>query len=84
MELRQFFNRNQGNDMAILKVIEILAESEKSWEDAAVQAVNKVSQTVKNVKSIYIQEMEAKVANNKIIEYRINAKVSFEVNSELK
>lgn len=70
--------------MAILKVIEILAESEKSWEDAAVQAVNKVSQTVKNVKSIYIQEMEAKVANNKIIEYRINAKVSFEVNSELK
>jgi dodecin len=70
--------------MTILKVIEVLAESEKSWEDAAVQAVNKVSQTIKNVKSIYIKEMEAKVENNKIIEYRINAKVSFEISPDKK
>lgn len=65
--------------MTILKVIEILAESDKSWEDAAQQAISKVSETVKNVKSIYIKEMEAKVENNKITKYRINANVSFEI-----
>ena len=68
--------------MDILKVIEILAESDKSWEDAAQQAVTKVSKTIRNVKSIYIKNMEAKVENNKIIEYRVNAKVSFEIGSE--
>lgn len=68
--------------MTILKVIEILTESPKSWEDAAQQAVTKVSHTVRNVKSIYIKDMEAKVQNNKIVAYRINAKVSFEIAPE--
>lgn len=61
----------------LLKVIEVLTESEKSWEDAASQAVTKASQTVHGIKSIYIKEMEAKVENNKITTYRINAKISF-------
>jgi dodecin len=61
----------------LVKVIEVLAESDKSWEDAAVQAVERASQTVRNIKSIYIKNMEAKVENNRIVEYRINAKISF-------
>lgn len=61
----------------LLKVIEVLTESEKSWEDAASQAVTKASQTVHGIRSIYIKEMEAKVENNKITTYRINAKISF-------
>ncbi|HEX9687735.1 MAG TPA: dodecin family protein [Thermoanaerobaculia bacterium] len=61
----------------VLKVIEVLAESEKSWEDAAVQAVGKAAQTLKNIRSIYIENFEAKVQSNKIVTYRINAKVSF-------
>lgn len=65
--------------MTILKVIEVLAQSDKSWEDAANQAIAKASQTVQNIKSIYIQDMEAKVDNNKITQYRINAKISFEI-----
>jgi dodecin len=61
----------------VLKVIEVLAESEKSWEDAAVQAVGKAAKTLKNIRSIYIENFEAKVQSNKIVTYRINAKVSF-------
>ena len=38
--------------MTMLKVIEVLAQSDKSWEDAAQQAVMEVSKTVRNVKSI--------------------------------
>jgi hypothetical protein len=68
--------------MAILKVIEVLAESEKSWEDAAQGAVTKASETLRNIKSIYIKDMEAKVQNNKITQFRINAKITFEITSE--
>ena len=63
--------------MAMLKVIEVLAESETSWEDAAEQAVAQASATLRNVKSIYIKHMEAAVEDGEIVGYRINAKISF-------
>jgi dodecin len=63
--------------MSMLKVIEVLAESDKSWEDAAQFAVNKANQTVRNVKSIWIDNFEATVENGKIKKYRINGKLSF-------
>lgn len=64
----------------IVKVIEVLAQSEKSWEDAADNAIKEASNTVKNIKSINISNMSAKVDKNKIVTYRINAQISFVVN----
>ena len=61
----------------MLKVIEVLAESNKSWEDAAQVAVTRASKTIHGIKSIYIKDMEAKVEGNKIVQYRINANISF-------
>lgn len=61
----------------MLKVIEVLAESNKSWEDAAANAVTRAGKTLNSIKSIYIKDFEAKVENNKIVKYRINAKISF-------
>lgn len=63
--------------MPTLKVIEILAQSDKSWEDAAQVAINKAAESLRNIKSIYIKEMEATVENNKISKYRINSKITF-------
>jgi len=63
----------------LLKVVEVLAESEKGWEDAAAEAVRRAAKTVKNIRSIYIEHFEAKVDNKKIVRYRINAKISFVV-----
>ncbi len=65
--------------MAVLKVIELLASSSKSWEDAAQAAVNMASKTVKGIKSVYIQDLSAVVKGDKIAEFRVNAKVTFEV-----
>jgi flavin-binding protein dodecin len=65
--------------MAMLKVVEILAQSEKSWEDAAQLAVQEAAKTVRNIKSIYIQEMEATVENDRITYYRVNVKISFAI-----
>ena len=65
--------------MAVLKVIEIMASSEKSWEDAAASAVKIAGKTVKEIRSVYIQDMSAVVTKNKITEFRVTAKISFEV-----
>jgi flavin-binding protein dodecin len=66
--------------MAVLKVIEVLANSDKSWEDAAQKAVAHAAKSVKNIKSVYINEQSAQVKDNQISEYRVNAKITFEVN----
>jgi flavin-binding protein dodecin len=72
------FSHQGGSGMSdMLKVIEVLAESDKSWEDAAAQAVTRASKSVHGIKSIYIKDMEAKVEKNKITKYRINANISF-------
>ena len=63
--------------MSVLKVIEVLAESSKSWEDAANVALLKANESLHGIKSIYIQEFEAKVEDGKIAKYRVNAKISF-------
>lgn len=57
----------------------MLAESEESWEAAAQKAVSDASETLRGVASIYIKEMEAKVEDGQITRYRINAKVTFEI-----
>jgi len=62
---------------SVVKVIEVIAQSEKSWEDAAQNAIKEAAKTLKNIKSIYIKDKSAKVKNNKIVQYRIVAKISF-------
>ncbi|MCD4713536.1 MAG: dodecin family protein [Clostridiales bacterium] len=63
--------------MAVIKVIEILAESDKGWEDATNEALKAASKSVKNIKTIYIQDFQAVVENDQIVRYRVNAKISF-------
>ena len=63
----------------LVKVIEVLAQSDKSWDDAAQQAVGEASKTLRNIRSIYVKELEAAVENGKITQYRINAKISFDL-----
>ncbi len=65
--------------MAIHKVIEVLSQSDKSWEDAAQSAVKDAAKTVKKIKSIYIKNMEGVVKDNKIVQYRVNANITFEL-----
>ncbi|MCM4169323.1 Calcium dodecin [Arenibacter antarcticus] len=65
--------------MAILKVIEVLANSKDGWEDAAKNAVEQASKTVKNIRSVYIKEQSATVKDGKLTDYRVNVKITFEV-----
>lgn len=66
--------------MSVLKVIEIMANSNESWEDATRKAVKHAAKSVKNIKSVYVREQSAVVNNNEVTEFRVNLKITFEVN----
>lgn len=68
-----------GIEMAVVKVIEIIAESTESWEAAVQDAVTEVSKTVKNLKTVYVKDLQAVLEENKIVKYRANLKISFVV-----
>ena len=65
--------------MAILKVIEVLANSHKSLEDATNTAVKEAAKTVKNISSVYVQDFSTTVENGEVKEYRVNVKITFAV-----
>ena len=65
--------------MAVLKVIEVLSNSNTSWEDATKKAVKEASKTVKNIRSVYVQEQSAIVNGDNVTEFRVNLKLTFEV-----
>lgn len=66
--------------MAVLKVLELMANSDKSWEDAAQNAVNHASKTIRKIRSVNVRNMSVVVGDGgKISEYRLNVSVTFEV-----
>jgi len=65
--------------MSVMKVIEILSNSDKSWEDAAAKGVKKASESIKGIKSAFVQSQSCVVEGGEISEFRVNLKVTFEV-----
>ena len=65
--------------MAVFKVIEVLSSSTVSWEDATQKAVAEASKTVKNIRSVYVKEQSATVKDGKVLEFRMNLKLTFEI-----
>lgn len=65
--------------MAILKVIEVLSNSNKSWEDAVSNAVKEAHKTVKNIVSVNVNNFSLTVKDGKVDEYRVNVKITFAV-----
>jgi flavin-binding protein dodecin len=73
-------SQRKGTAMAkIVKVIELLSESPNSWEEATQNVVSEASRTLRNIRSVYVKEFSAAVENDKVTSYRINAKVTFEM-----
>jgi hypothetical protein len=65
--------------MSVLKVVEILGNSTVSFEDAVQNVISEASKTVRDIKSVYVQDMQVAVKDNKISEYRVNTKVTFTI-----
>ncbi len=65
--------------MAVVKNIEIIAESKKSWDDAAAQGVKTASKSVKNIRSVWVKDQKAAVTGDKITAYRVTMVLSFQL-----
>ena len=65
--------------MAIVKVIEVIASSEKGIDDAVRQAVEEVSKTVRNIDSVYVKDIKAHVKDGKVASFGCICKISFRV-----
>ena len=66
--------------MGIVKVLEVIASSENSIEDAVQNAVTEVSKTVQNIDSVYVKDIKAHVKEGKVSSYGCVCKISFRVN----
>lgn len=64
---------------SVAKVIEIIATSEKSFEDAVCQGVEKASESIDGITSAWVQDQSVKVKNGKVTKYRVVLKVTFVV-----
>jgi flavin-binding protein dodecin len=67
--------------MSVIKVVELMSESEESWEDAAREVVERAAQTLRNIRSVYVKEFEAVVEDGEIARFRVNCKVTFALES---
>jgi dodecin len=65
--------------MSIVKVIELSSQSPNSWEEATRQAVETASTTIRNIRSVWVKEFEAVVDNNNVTQFRVNLKLSFQL-----
>lgn len=65
--------------MAVMKVLEIMANSNQSWEDAVKNAVKTAAKSVKNIRSVYVKDQTASVQGDSITDYRVIVKITFEV-----
>jgi dodecin len=63
--------------MSVAKVIEIIASSKKSFEDAVSQGVTKAADSLHDITSAWIKEQSVKVVNGKVTDYRVNLKLTF-------
>ena len=71
-----------GDNMAVVKIVELVGSSSDGWKEATKNALNEAGKTIRNIKSIHVKRCTAKVENNKIVEYRAVVKIAFMVEKE--
>ena len=62
---------------SVYKVIELVGTSERSWEDAAQNAVETAGKSLKGLRVAEIRELDLKVENGKVVAYRAKVNLSF-------
>ena len=68
--------------MSVAKIIEAVGSSDKSWEDAAQEALTAASKTIRNIVGLDVKDMTCTVKDNKIVTYKTNVKIAFVLEEE--
>ena len=62
---------------SLYKVIELIGSSSSSWEEATKNLVERASQTLRDIRNVEVEKLDAKVSEGKIVSFRVKAKISF-------
>ena len=65
--------------MSVMKVIEVMADSDKSWEEATKNAVKHAAKSVDYIKSAFVQSQSVVIDDGNVAKFRVNVKLTFEV-----
>jgi flavin-binding protein dodecin len=65
--------------MPVVKIIELVGSSEKSWEDAVQEALEEASKTVEHIVGIDVLGYKGEVVDNKIVRFKAHVKIAFTV-----
>jgi len=63
--------------MSVAKVTEIIASSDKSFDDAVENGIERASKTLKGITGAWVESMKVTVSDGKVDSYRVNMKVTF-------
>lgn len=66
----------------VYKVIELVGTSATSWEDAVKTVVDRATQTLRDLRIAEVKELDVRLENGKIIEYRAKVRLSFKYEGE--
>ncbi|QSZ28375.1 dodecin domain-containing protein [Aceticella autotrophica] len=69
----------EGNKMAVVKILNVVGDSTKSWDDAVQSAIEEASKTVDNISGVEVMNQTANVRDGKIVEYKANVQIAFKV-----
>ena len=75
------FDTKKNNLMPIVKVIEVIASSETSFDDAVKNCITEVSKTIHNIDSVYVKDFKVHVKDGKPHSYGVICKVSFRLDA---
>jgi dodecin len=63
--------------MSVAKVTEIISSSTKSFDDAIEKGIKRANKTIRGIQGAWIQDQKIVMNDGKIVEYRVNMKLSF-------
>ena len=65
--------------LSVVKVVELVGESNKDWQDAVQNAVKDAAQTIDHISGVEVYNLTANVQNGAVVEYKANVKIAFSV-----
>ena len=65
--------------MPVIKSIDLVGVSTKSWEDAALQALAEASKTLRNIEEMQVLEHSAVIEDQKVKEFQTHVRISFRI-----
>lgn len=65
--------------MPVVKIVELVGESKKGWEDAVAHTVSEASRTVRNITGVEVLNMTGNVEDGRIVEYKVDVQIAFVV-----